>query len=202
MPEPARERRRVFFALWPDKAALERVDQIGKQLHAMGGGRRMRREGLHITLAFIGEVPAERIDILRQVAEQVVAPAFALRLDRLDCWRHKRIAWAGCSAPPLQLLTLVGQLFERLAGAGLPLEGGDYTAHVTLLRNVHCARCSPLPEFEPIDWAVSEFVLAESTLSPEGARYAVIGRWRLAEDTSASERDGDDRAGNGKAPTV
>lgn len=202
MPERPAERRRVFFALWPDKAALERVDQIGKQLHAMGGGRRMRREGLHITLAFIGEVPAERVDILREAAKQVVAPAFALRLDRLDCWRHKRIAWAGCSEPPLQLLTLVGQLHERLATAGLPLEGGDYTAHVTLLRNVHCARCMPLPDFEPIDWAASEFVLAESTLSSEGARYAVIGRWPLVEDAGESECDGDGGAGKRKAPTA
>lgn len=200
MPEPVAERRRVFFALWPDKAALEKVDQIGKQLHAMGGGRRMRREGLHLTLAFIGEVPAERLDILRQAAERVVAPAFTLRLDRLDCWRHKRIAWAGCSEPPLQLLTLVGQVFERLGEAGLPLAGGDYTAHVTLLRNVHCAGCTPLPDFEPIDWAVSEFVLAESTLSPEGARYAVIDRWRLAGDVGRREGDGDGCGGSRKAP--
>ncbi|TRZ64255.1 MAG: RNA 2',3'-cyclic phosphodiesterase [Rhodocyclaceae bacterium] len=177
---PERERRRVFFALWPDKAVLEGFDQVGKQLHALGGGRRMLRESLHITLAFIGDVPAEHIAILRQAAEQVVAPAFALRLDRLDCWRHKRIAWVGCSELPLQLLTLVGQLYERLAGADLPLESGDFTAHVTLLRNVHCARCVPLPKLEPIDWPVTEFVLAESTLTPERACYAFIGRWRLA----------------------
>jgi len=180
MPEPGRQRRRVFFALWPEEAALSGFDQVGKQLHGMGGGRRTRRENLHITLAFIGEVPGERIEILRQAAGQVVAPAFSLRLDRLTCWRQKRIAWAGCSEQPLALLTLVGQLYERLAGAGLPLEIGDYTTHVTLLRNVHCARCTPLPELEPIDWPAHEFVLAESVLAPEGARYGVIDRWGLA----------------------
>ncbi|MCX7175137.1 MAG: RNA 2',3'-cyclic phosphodiesterase [Proteobacteria bacterium] len=181
MPDPDRERRRVFFALWPDEPTLERLDQIGKQLHALGGGRRMRRETLHMTLAFIGEVPPARIKILRQAAGRVAAPAFSLRLDRLDCWRHNRIAWAGCSDPPLQLLTLVGQLYERLEAAGLPLETGDFAAHMTLLRNVHYARCEPLPELEPIDWPVAEFVLVESRLTPEGPHYGVIDRWPLAQ---------------------
>lgn len=182
MPEPDPERRRVFFALWPDETALERLDQAGRQLHALGGGRRMRRETLHITLAFIGEVPADRIERLRQAAERVVAPVFALRLDRLECWRHKRIAWVGCSEPPLELLTLVGQLFEGLAEVGLPLESAEFTAHLTLLRNVHCGRCAPLPELQPINWPVTEFVLVESKLAPDGAHYSVIDRWRLAGD--------------------
>ena len=198
MPE---QRRRVFFALWPDKAALERVDRVGKQLHAMGGGRRMRPEGLHVTLAFIGEVPDERIAVLRQAAGRVAAPAFSLRLDQVDCWRPKRIAWLGCSEPPMQLMTLVGQLYERLAEAGLPLDSGDFTAHVTLLRNVHCARCTPLPEFEPIHWPVTEFVLAESTLTPEGAHYGVIGRWPLPDAAGGSERDGGEGADVAKVPT-
>lgn len=202
MPEADRERRRVFFALWPDEAALDGFDRVGKRLHALGGGRRMRRENLHITLAFIGEVPRQRIGILRRAAGQVVAAPFSLRLDRLDCWRHKRIAWLGSSEPPLQLLTLVGQLYECLAGAGLPLEMGDFTTHVTLVRNVHCARCTPLPELDPIDWPVNEFVLAESMLAPEGARYGVIGRWRLAEAANGSVGDGDQRADGPKLPAV
>lgn len=181
MPEAEPKRRRVFFALWPDQATLARLDDAGRQLHAIGGGRRMRRETLHITLAFIGDVPADRIETLRQAAGEVVATAFTLRLDRLDCWRHKRIAWVGCGEPPLPLLTLVGQLYERLAEARLPLEAGDFTAHMTLLRNVHCARCAPLPQLEPIDWPVAEFVLVESKLAPEGAHYSVIERWSLAE---------------------
>lgn len=187
MRESGRQRRRVFFALWPDQAVLERLDQVGGKMHAMGGGRRMRRDTLHMTLAFIGEVPADRIEILRRAAGRVVAPAFSLCLDRLGCWRHKRIVWMGCSEPPLQLLTLVGQLYERLDEVGLPLEPADFAPHMTLLRNVHCARCVPFPELEPISWSASEFVLVESRLSSAGshyAHYAVIDRWRLSGEAS------------------
>ena len=190
MPEEDGKRRRVFFALWPGETALEGLDQLGKRLHATGGGRLMARENLHVTLAFIGEVPTDRIAALRKAAGRVAAADFSLRLDRLDCWRHRRIAWAGCSEPPLQLLSLVGQLRERLAEVGLPLETGDFTAHVTLLRDVHCARCTPLPEFAPIEMKANEFVLVESRLTREGPHYCVIGRWRLAEANVSSDRAG------------
>lgn len=183
MPEPlaksAAARHRMFFALWPDEAALERLDQAARQLHALGGGRRMRRETLHITLAFIGEVPAERIEDLSRAASEVATTAFVMRLDRLECWRQKRIAWAGCWEAPLQLLTLVGQLHARLGDVGLPLEAGEFTPHLTLLRNVHVARCRPLPTLEPVEWPVTEFALVESRLTPDGARYSSIARWRL-----------------------
>lgn len=196
--EPVDQRRRVFFALWPDAVTAECLDQAGKLAHAVCGGRRMRRDTLHMTLAFIGDVPAERVGILQRAAAGLTGPTFTLMLDHLACWRHNRIAWVGCSQAPLPLLTLVGQLAERLADAGLPLEARDFAAHVTLLRN---ARCLPLAQAETITWPVRDFVLAETKLVPfmprrvqrvlapgsklpggtnEGAHYHIIDRWPLA----------------------
>ncbi|MFA7270144.1 MAG: RNA 2',3'-cyclic phosphodiesterase [Sterolibacterium sp.] len=171
--------RRVFFALWPDAVTAARIDQAGKQLHALCGGRQVRRNMLHMTLLFLGNIPAERIDDLRQAAARVAGTAFTVRLDRWACWRHKQLAWAGCSEPPLHLLTLVGQLAERLAEEGLPLELRDFLAHVTLLRK---SRSVPLPEFEPFNWTIDDFVLVESKLSPQGSHYSIIGRWPLTPD--------------------
>ena len=190
MPEDDGKPRRVFFALWPGETGLETLDELGKRLHARGGGRQVSRQNLHITLAFIGEVAPVRIAALRQAAGRVAAADFSLRLDRLDCWRHRRIAWAGCSEPPPQLLSLVGQLRERLAEVGLQLESGDYTAHVTLLRDVHCARCTPSPEFAPIEIKANEFVLVESNLKREGPHYGVVARWRLVEANGSPDRTG------------
>ena len=168
-------RRRVFFAVWPDAAAARRLDDLGREAHARCGGRRMRRDGLHMTLAFIGEVPVERLDELCAAAAGVAGEAFRLELDRIACWRHNRIVWAGCAQAPLPLLTLVGRLRARLAAAGLPLDERDFAAHLTLLRD---ARCEDLPAFDPIAWPVGEFVLAASR--PEGGgNYDVIGRWAL-----------------------
>ena len=169
-------RRRVFFALWPDADIAGQLDQLGRQAHALCGGRRMRRDSLHMTLAFIGDVPVERIETLRHAAAQVSGSAFELSLDRLACWRHNRIVWAGCEQAPLPLLTLVGQLTERLAEAGLSLDTRDFAAHVTLLRD---ARGEELPECESFIWPVGEFVLA-AALPEGGGHYEIIDRWPLA----------------------
>lgn len=186
----AGQRRRVFFALWPEAAVAACLDQAGELAHAACGGRRMRRDTLHMTLIFIGEVPAERVEVLRQAAAGVISPAFTLQLDCLADWRHKRIAWIGCSQAPQPLLTLVGQLAGRLAEAGLPLEARDFVAHVTLLRN---ARCQPMAAAAPIRWPVCDFVLAETlpassrTLpqaTGEGGRYRIIDRWPLVTSLS------------------
>lgn len=174
---PASDSRRVFFALWPDPAVAEKLATAALKAHALCGGRIMRLETLHLTLAFIGDVPAMSIESVAQAASLVSGDAFSLSLDRCGCWRHNRIVWAGASEPPLALIRLVGQLNDRLFDAGLPFDARDFAAHLTLLRN---ARCVPLPTFEAIAWPVAEFVLVESQLSASGAAYTIIGRWPLA----------------------
>jgi len=174
---PASDSRRVFFALWPDPAVATRLATVASQVHALCGGRIMRRDTVHLTLAFIGDADAVRIESLRQAAALVSGNAFSLNLDRFGCWRHNRIVWTGCSEPPLALLALVEQLTQRLSSVGFPPDARDFKAHLTLLRNT---RCLPLPEFEAIAWPVAEFVLAESQLSASGADYTIIGRWPLA----------------------
>lgn len=141
----------------------------------------MRCESLHLTLAFIGEVPVDRIEILKSAAAAVRGEEFLLQLDKLACWRHNRIVWVGCEQAPFFLLTLAGQLAGRIAEAGFPIEARDFAAHVTLLRD---ARCAEFPSIEPIDWNVSDFVLAASRQSAGGSHYEIIGRWPLEPATS------------------
>lgn len=168
---------RLFFALWPDAATAKLLEEAGRMAQEICGGRRMRCETLHLTLAFLGNVAVERMGLLREVAAAIRAPSFTLRLDKLGCWRH--IVWAGCAETPPALSTLAGQLASSLRAAGFALEDRPFATHVTLLRN---ARCDLLRRSEPslpaIDWKAAEFVLAQS--SAKGAGYTSIGRWPLA----------------------
>lgn len=82
---------RLFFALWPDEVTRAKLDQIATALHASWGGRRMHRDALHMTLAFLGDTPLSRLDALRELAATISGEAFAFTLDRPDCWRHNRI---------------------------------------------------------------------------------------------------------------
>lgn len=148
-------------------------------MHGLTGGRRMRRDTLHLTLAFIGDVARERLDELHVAARKLVFSPFTLRLDRVAGWRHNHIVWAGASELPRELDSLVTQLNAALAEGGFPVERRKFAAHVTLLRNARGE--FPAAEVDPpIEWPVGEFVLVESDPKPDGAQYTVLASWPAA----------------------
>jgi 2'-5' RNA ligase len=172
----APERRRVFFALWPETRVADALTATARQSHGDCGGRITGHDSIHLTLAFLGDIPAERVAAAEEAAALVAGEPFLLAVDRLGYWKHNRILWAGCEASPAALAALAADLGERLRGAGFALETRPFAAHVTLLRNARCAAVPALAE--PIEWPVGEFVLIEST--PGAAvRYRPIGRWTL-----------------------
>jgi 2'-5' RNA ligase len=186
--------RRIFFALWPAPEVAKRLHALAAAAHAACGGRRMKRDTLHLTLAFLGEVDAERFDLACAAADvaakvgagdapqEVPLGGTVLRIDRLAYWKHNHIVWAGCDEVPAPLAALAADLGAALREAGFALDSRPFAAHVTLLRNASCGR--ELPAVEPFDWPVREFVLVESRLDPQGARYEIVRRWPLAPGTA------------------
>ena len=171
-----RDTLRLFFALWPDDATRDALNRTGKWLHQHWGGRRMRADTLHITLAFLGSVPAERLDVLTGCADTVKTDAFELVLDQAGYWRHNRIGWLGASETPPQHVELVSALNGALQAAGFPVDVRPHVPHVTLLRNTAGGE---VPVCVPVRWPISDFVLVASRTEADGARYGVIRRWPL-----------------------
>jgi len=136
----------------------------------------MRPETLHLTLAFLGELDDQRVAEAKRVADGIRMAAFDLALDRIGYWKHNRILWAGGVSPRLTLLAK--NLDAGLRAADFRLDSRPFVAHMTLVRDAHCAESPVLAE--PVAWPVSEFLLVESKLSSEGASYETIGRWPLA----------------------
>jgi 2'-5' RNA ligase len=179
---PAAPTRRLFFAMWPAADVANKLGAAAHSAHIVGGGRRMQGESLHLTLAFLGDLPADRFAIAEAAAAELSGKPFLLRLDRLGYWRHNRILWAGCAVLPAPMLELVADLSTVLRAASFALESRPFAAHITLLRD---ARWQTLPTMneqimsEPIDWPVADFALVESNLSGAGPRYQVRHRWPL-----------------------
>lgn len=169
--------RRVFFALWPDDQARAALDALAAQGAKRCGGRCVLRENLHLTLAFIGAVSQQQLDLLQQLAAGVVGDAYDLQLDRLGYWSRSRILWAGCSMPPPAHDRLVAALGGLLAAAGFQLEKRPHLPHMTLVRQAHC-RDLPVID-QPVKWHVIGFSLVESSLQPAGATYHTLARWPL-----------------------
>lgn len=181
---PQAETLRLFFALWPDDATREALNRTGKWLHQHWGGRRMRADTLHITLAFLGATPANQLDTLFACADAVAVDPYELLLDQAGYWRHNRIGWLGVSETPPQHVALVEALNAQLRAAGFPVDDRPHVPHVTLLRK---SMGGEIPECRAVNWPVGEFVLVKSVTESDGARYEVMWRWELI---STGQREG------------
>ena len=181
---------RLFFALWPDQNTRAALNQVAASLHQAWGGRRMRSESLHLTLAFLGDTPVARLDALRQLAATVAGASFTLTLDSPGCWQHNRVGWLGVKATPPALVQLVSDLTTVLRTAEVELDARAYVPHVSLLRN---AQCSTPPPCQSVVWRAQCFVLLASPQSADGRGYQVLGEWPLSAPArvgAAASRDG------------
>ncbi len=172
---PAADAIRCFVALQPDDAARERLDALaGEQHRRLAPSRRMRRENLHLTLAFIGSLP---LGIARRLAAQLAlqpVEAFDWMLDEVGVFAGARVLWAGGSSPPLHALAERSrQLLERLA---VPFDRKPFVPHVTLLRKLprEALRQAGGPIEPPIPWRVGAPVLLASISTAQGTRYLAV----------------------------
>jgi len=166
----------VFLGLWPPEEIARQLDAIAAEFAKRAGGRPTRRETIHLTLAFLGDIAVESLPELQRVASEVSFAAFDLQLDRFGLWKHNRLLWAGCASPPL--IDLANVLQKRLLEAGFSVADAKrpFAPHLTLVRKV--ARLeTALPVAEPLTWRCGEFVLVRSRLSAEGSAYEMLGRF-------------------------
>lgn len=162
--------RRLFFALWPDEAIragiVARRERLGRLTR-----KRVPDQNLHLTLLFLGDQPAERVDDIQTAADQVSGQRCTLRLNRFGWFPGARVAWLGGEAPQ-DLVELVDGLKTAIGPLGLQFDDRPFRPHVTLFRHV---RARPeFPEIDPLDWPVSDFALVESI---PGQPYQVLRKW-------------------------
>ncbi|MCY4072155.1 MAG: RNA 2',3'-cyclic phosphodiesterase [Chloroflexi bacterium] len=145
-------------------------------------GRWPRREALHLTLHFIGDVPEAVARAYQRILREVDAPAFDLRIagvGQFPIEARPRVIWAGVeNTPPLRdVYEAVGVALER---EGFRRERRRFHPHITLMRFKKPLRRGLAStwirehmDFFTEPFPVAEFVLYESELKPSGAVYRV-----------------------------
>ena len=178
---PRPETARVFFALWPPTDIAWQLAGVAVDFSKQAGGRPTRRETIHLTLAFLGDVAVERLPELQRVAGEVRASAFDLTLDHYGLWLHNRLFWAECCTKPALLNDLAASLKKHLKTAGFAVADANrpFAPHLTLVRKVAHPETA-LPAAGPLAWRCDEFVLVRSSLSSNGSAYEVVARFPLA----------------------
>ena len=182
MPPDSPATARVFFALWPPAAIAAELAGTARSAASQLGGRATRSETIHLTLAFLGAVAESSLPLLARAAAGVRAAPFELQIDRLGYWSHNHLLWAGCLAPPPELLGLAKALQQQLGAAGFAVAeaGRPFVPHLSLLRKIPATQPSQiLPPITPLAWSCTEFVLVRSQLSASGPEYKILAEFPL-----------------------
>lgn len=183
---------RLFVALTPGetlRSALATAQTDLRRLLPANALRWTPPAQIHLTLRFLGDVPAADVPALREALAAVVrgGPAFGLAVGGWGCFptaRRPRVVWAGVQGD----LAALGQLQAAMAAVTAPWgqpESGVFRAHLTVGR----VRPLPPPRLRVLadalaacpgrplgEWPVTAVELFRSELRPDGALHT-----RLAE---------------------
>jgi len=165
---------RLFFALWPDEEVRQSLAMINHELARCHHGKPIRPENLHLTLAFLGNVPEKSLDCLILMANAIAFKSFDLKLDHLDIFPHARVIWAGPENEPAELLNLASDLHKGTLTCGIQLDPRPFKAHLTLMRK---AKRLSEQKITPVTWSVHDFCLVSSVSNSDGVEYKVFHRW-------------------------
>src|SRR5712691_10552037 len=137
---------RLFFAV---ELPHEVQAALGKLRPNDGADYRWAEPSLqHVTLAFLGEQPEERLEVLKSVGATVAQASSRghLTLGEPGSFGSKkapRVLWVGVDGDIASLKTLQSRLTQGLAEAGFTLEDRAFSPHITLARRRNNARTGP-----------------------------------------------------------
>jgi 2'-5' RNA ligase len=187
---------RLFVALEVPSAVRDNFAALISELCAADAAasknkaRWVRAENLHVTLKFIGNVDAGKLDAIRAASSEVSSGgAVELCFRGLGFFpneKRPRVLWAGIVASP-NLAPLAAGLNTRLEKLGIPRETREFAPHLTLARfdppGVSkslraAARENAAREFGAV--RTGEFHLFESKTRPTGAEYLRLSSFSFA----------------------
>ncbi|MEA3407774.1 MAG: RNA 2',3'-cyclic phosphodiesterase [Chloroflexota bacterium] len=183
---------RTFVAIELTEEALDalgRLQERLKQARGGGAGRWVRKEGIHLTLKFLGDVAEERVDEVCEAVRRACEghASFSVTIAGLGCFPHTRrprVLWAGVEGEVDTLCALQEAVEREMVALGFPKERHPFTPHLTLARIHREARAEDIRALgQMADKASSEQIggmrvdavsVMKSDLRPTGAIYTEL----------------------------
>jgi 2'-5' RNA ligase len=181
---------RSFVAVHvPDAWAVGLAALRDRLASAASGIRWAQSDGAHVTLAFLGPVPRERLSALTAKLRDAARKCGPCRVnaDSIGVFPYPgraAVLWLGVADPSGGLRRVQRGVVEALADEGFPPEERAFHPHVTLGRwrtppprdRVDALLATPLPlalSGSNGEWVVTEIRLMASQLTPAGPVYTV-----------------------------
>jgi 2'-5' RNA ligase len=181
---------RTFIAIELSPDVLARIGELQTRIKKdvpPSLVRWVRPEGIHLTLKFLGEVPADKIDAIAEAMQGACAPhpPFAVAIAGMGCFpnpRRPRVVWVGVDEPSGTLARLQRDVERAMKPLGFPPEGRKYSPHLTLgrVKGRAPAALQALGEYVSRaqvhlgEMGVSSIHLIRSDLQPSGAVYSEL----------------------------
>jgi RNA 2',3'-cyclic 3'-phosphodiesterase len=182
---------RLFIALdIPENVRNSLAALTAKLRPACRNARWVRIEGLHVTLKFIGETPAEKTELitsaLASIPPRAPIPITFRGLGFFPDERRPHVLWAGVKAGA-ELAELAGAVETALEPLGIPREDRGFSPHLTLARletpRVLGAFQDAVRNAGRLAFGrttAEEFHLYQSILKPGGAEYTRLATFSFA----------------------
>lgn len=186
---------RLFVALdSPENVRKALTELIARLKSEFPRTRWLRPEGMHITIKFIGETDAGKLDSIRAALGTIHSSApVEMNLRGVGFFpneRRPRVAWCGVEASA-NLAQLAADASQALAPLGFPADARVYVAHLTLARfsspdglEKLVGAVSSLKSHEFGSARATEFHLFESILKPTGAEYKRLATFPFVKDAA------------------
>lgn len=173
---------RCFIAIELPQEVLQKLSTLSQELPP--GVSKVKKENMHITLKFLGEVDEKKLPDVVSVLGKCVVPPFSVSLSGVGAFPKPyfpRVVWAGVHSE--ELARLAASIEESLDSLGFEKEKA-FSGHVTLARVKNPVELRQFFAAHADDlfgsFSVNEFVLKKSTLAPSGPVYETLKRFRLA----------------------
>ncbi len=195
--------RRLFVAIELDDDARQAVAAYAARIFRSGNLRPgllkwVRPEQIHITLAFLGDVPdASVAGLVTAISADIPVPPFTVRFGGLGVFPPRgapRVLWMGVRAGGDEIAAVQAEIATRVRGAGVTLESRPFHPHLTLARWRE-TRASDASAVAPADrrvvasCRVEYATLFQSEVTPAGPLYRALARATLTACRSPSSLD-------------
>ncbi|QKQ99422.1 RNA 2',3'-cyclic phosphodiesterase [Metallosphaera tengchongensis] len=170
------------------REALSLVERTGVDI------KLVEPQNVHVTLAFLGEVPEGKVGLVKESLEELSFSPFKMAFRGMGAFpsiSRPRVVWIGITEGSNEIRRMRNSLVKSLSMRRVRVEEEQFVPHVTLgrikgprgVQNL-ALLVEQMSDRDFGEQEVREVVLFKSTLTPKGPIYEEVHR-RLAEERGA-----------------